>query len=250
MGGSAEQIKPPQMSVAFESMAQTGKTEMREVTGIRTDNPEEDSKNISGRAIALKQASSETGVSLQHMNLDYSIQILGNFLSVLISSTNVYSMREITMLIEDKRLLDPKLLQEARQLVASQLGIEMPEPIDFNQNEIMAMPEQDAFAITQNLEKIENQRKQIMAMIDEQAKPLAISALVDALRNPSKGKYFASVSTSVSAPSSRFRQFAEMLELSSALKEASGTPLPPKYIVEASDAPNKEQILEDMGVMS
>jgi len=250
MGGSATQIQPPQMSVAYESMAQTGKIEMREVTGIRTDNPEKDNENLSGRAIALKQASSETGVSLQHMNLDYSIQIMGNFLSILISSTNVYSMREITMIIEEKRLLDPALLEESRFLVASQLGIGIPEPIDFNQNEIMGMPEQEAFAVTQNLEKMEKQRQKIMKMIDEQAKPLAIAALVDALRNPAKGKYFATVSTSASAPSSRFRQFAEMLELSQALKESSGAPLPPKYIVEASDAPNKEKILEDMGVMS
>jgi len=184
------------------------------------------------------------------MNLDYSIQIMGNFLSILISSTNVYSMREITMIIEEKRLLDPALLEESRFLVASQLGIGIPEPIDFNQNEIMGMPEQEAFAVTQNLEKMEKQRQKIMKMIDEQAKPLAIAALVDALRNPAKGKYFATVSTSASAPSSRFRQFAEMLELSQALKESSGAPLPPKYIVEASDAPNKEKILEDMGVMS
>jgi hypothetical protein len=250
VGGSAEQIKPPTMSVAYESMAQTGKTEMREVTGIRTDNPEKDQKELSGRAIALKQASSETGVSLQHMNLDYSIQIMGNFLSILISSTNVYSMREITMIIEEKRLLDPALLEEARFLVASQLGIGIPEPVDFNQNEIMGMEESKAFAVTQSLEALEKKRQKIMKMIDEQAKPLAISALVDALRNPSKGRYFATVSTSQSAPSSRFRQFAEMLELSQALVESSGTPLPAKYIVEASDAPNKEKILEDMGVMS
>lgn len=250
MGGSAKKIDPPRMSTSFEHMAETGKVEMREVTGIRTDNPEKDNKDLSGRAIALKQASAETGVSLQHMNLDYSLQLMGNLLSTLISSTRVYSMREITMVIEEKRLLDPQLLQEARAIVAQSLGIQIPEPVDFDPNRIMQMEQQEAHAVTQSLEALAKKRQQVIDMIDEQAKPMAIAALVDAMRNPAKGRYFASVSTSASAPSARFKAFAEMLDLSKALQESSGVALPAKYIVRASDAPDKEEILEDLGAVA
>ena len=248
VGGVATQIKPPQMSQAYEHLAQTGKMELREVTGIRTDNPEQDKHNMSGRAIALKQASGETGVSLTHMNLDYSIKILGTFLSLIISSKNVYSMREITMLVEEKNLLDQQLLQEARMMVSQSLGIEIPEAVDFDPNQIMGMPQEEAHAVTQSLEGMEKNRQKIMEMIDNEARPLAIAALVDAMRNPSKTHYFASVTTSAHAPSARYKQFAETLELSQALMESSGVPLPPEFIIEASDAPNKDKILEKMGV--
>lgn len=249
VGGTAEKIDPPQMSKSYEILAQSGKSELKEVTGIRTENPEEDKHNQSGRAIALKQSSAETGVSLQHLNLDYSIKTLGTFLSTLLSTVRVYSMREITMLVEEKRLLDPQLLQEARAMVSQMMGIEIPEPVDFNPEQIMQMEQGEAQAVTASLEKLEENRKKIIQMIDEQAKPMAIAALVDAMRNPDKNHYFATVSTSAHAPSARFRQFAETLELSQALRE-SGAVLPPEFIVEASDAPNKEKILESIGAMS
>ena len=58
---------------------------------------------------------------------------------------------------------------------------------------------------------------------------------------------FASVTTSASAPSARYRQFAETVELNDIMIKSGMPPLPPKQIIEASDVPNKEQILEQMG---
>jgi len=247
-GGSVKKIDAAQLSTAHENLTQIGKGEFREITNLRTDAPERDQEDLSGRAIALKKESSETGISPILLNFDYSLNILGNYLSTLIRVTEVYSLREIKMVVEEKRLIDPKLLEEARMMVAMQLGIEIPQPAPFSKDAIMNMPVEQAEAATQQLEQLEAARQQVLASIDEIAKPIVIAGMVDAMRSPTNGRYFASVSTSASAPSARYRQFAETVELNDIMIKSGMPPLPPKQIIEASDVPNKEQILEEMGV--
>jgi len=247
-GGKVDKIDPAPLSNAHENLTQIGKGEFREITNMRTDAPERDQEDLSGRAIALKKESSETGISPILLNFDYSLNILGNYLSTVIRTTKVYSLREIKMVVEEKRLVDPKLLDEARQMVAMQLGIQIPEPERFSKDQIMNMPVEQAEAATAQLEKLEQARQQVIATIDEIATPMVIAGMVDALRNPINGRYFASVTTSASAPSARYRQFAETVELNDIMIKSGLPPLPPKRIIEASDVPNKEAILEEMGV--
>ncbi len=246
-GGQVQRIEPANMSVGYRTVIESYKQVLREISNIRTEQPEKDQQDMSGRAIALKQQASVTGVSGVLNNYDYSLHLAGNYIATVIRATKIYSLREIRMIVEEKRLLDPQLLAEMRQVAAQMMGKEVPSPYPVNQTRVMAMPPEQREQYVGELESLEATRQHVLETIDQVAKPLAVQAMVEGLRNPVAGRYYASVSLSSAAPTARFRQFAETMEVNQALREGGGPGLPPDVIVEASDLPNKEKVLSQMG---
>jgi hypothetical protein len=240
-GGSVEQLNAPPYSTGYREEAQNMKNTMREITGIRTGQPEHESTQISGRALAIKEQNSRTGTSSIFANFDYSYSLFGTLLSTVIQTTPVYSEREISMIVEDEKLLDPQLLNESRIAVSQAIGIVIPPPVEFNQADIMNLPEGEAEQQVKQIEALEQERQMIIAEIDKQAKPLAIRSMIAALRNPIAGRYYATAVTSSSSPTARFREWSEVLEVNQALIESAQMPLSRDTIIEASDLPNKER---------
>lgn len=247
-GGEVEQITPAPLPVAYANLTEIAKTEVREVTNIRTEQPEKDIKTMSGIAIAQKQEASITGISPILSNFDYSLHLLGNLLATVIRSTHVYSLEEISKIVDEKNLLDSKLISEARFVASQMMGIQIPEPINFSIAMLSAMQPEDAELMQQKLKDADRAREAVLAKLDTIAKPIAIQALVDAMRNLRAGRYNTTVTTSPASPTFRMKQFAETLEINEMLIKSMQPPLPAKFIIEASDLPNKEQILAEMGV--
>ena len=245
-GGNVESIQPPPLDKAHETMVQVGKQELQEITGIRTERPQGAGAREGWQTVTLKQEASQTGTSPITHNFDHSLHILGGLLDLIVTNTKVYALNEITSIVEDKDLIDPQLLNEMRHMVAASMGIQVPEPIEVNNQQIMEMPEVQRENFVNELERAEIERQSIIQQIDGIAKPIVIQTMLDAMRNPRKGQYYASVSTSQAAPSARVRQQAETLEVNAQLINAGYPGIPPKYIIENSDMPRKEEILADM----
>jgi hypothetical protein len=247
-GSDSVEKKEPATMPDFIPMAQMGMDLMRQVTNIRTEEPEKDSKMLSGRAILAKQQGSITGVAPVFANFDYSLALLGRLIATVIRATPVYSDSEIKEIIEEERLLDPDLLGECRATVAAAMGFELPEPPEAP-DLMMAttMQPQQIKTIKDQYTRHMANYDRFMAAIDAKAKPMAITALIDAMRNPRRGRYNCRVSLSPQALTTRTRNLMEISEINEMLLLNQQPPLTDKYIIEASDLPKKEEMLSERG---
>jgi len=246
-GGFVEKITPSPMP-HFEHFTQLGREEIREVSNIRTERPEEDTKQLSGRAILAKQQGSLTGVSPVFANFDYSMSIFGNLTAAVLRANPIYSDDEIKEIIEDERLTDPELLQECRQAVATAVGIVLPPPppaLDVFM--LQGLPPHQLSLLKGQYERHLQDYQRLIERIDKQARPMAIQALIDALRNARRGRYNCRVALAPQSLTSRTRELLEMVEVNEMLIASQYQPLPEKVILEACDLRSKDEILSLRG---
>lgn len=243
-----EQIRPPNVP-PLEQLTRAGIEELPLVSNIRTEEPQRDSKEQSGRLVFLKQQSSQTGVSPVYANLDYSLLMFGKLVASVIRAKPVYSDGEIKQIVEEKRLLDPALLDECRQAVATAMGFPMPQPPE--PPDILVASQLDPTQVSKIKTQYERHLanyQQAIAAIDAKAKPMAMQALIDAMRNARKGRYNCRVSLAPESVTVRARNLMEIAEVNQLLITSGGRPLSEKVILEATDLPAKDQILAERGL--
>jgi len=255
-GGEAEKIQPAGMP-DFIPMATMGLDLMRQASNIRTEEPNRDQKELSGRAILAKQQGSITGVSPAFSNFDYSLALFGKVLTHVIRACPVYSNAEIKEIIEEDKLIDPQLLEECRAAVWMMVGPqgpdgqavpfpEKPQPPDMMM--AASLPPDKVKTSTDAYVRTMAAYDQFIAAIDAQAKPMAIQMMIDAVRNPRRGRYNCRVSLSPQALTVRERTLREIVEINTMLIESGYPPLSREYVLENSDLPNIEQESEPKGV--
>jgi len=246
-GGAVSRIDAVPFPSGMEGMIGIAKDEARFITNIRKEAPDIDKKRMSGYALSLLDAQSKQGTSGILLNFDHSTNMLGTLVRAAICGTDVYTDGEIARVIEEKNLLDPKLLDEARVAVSQATQIPIPQVPQVNKAELATMPPEEREDLVKTLERTAQTKSAMMAKIDEMAKPMAIKALIGAMRNVQAGRYYASVATSPSSPTARLQRFQDTLEMAKVFREL-GIMLPPETILEASDLPGKEKLLAKMGV--
>jgi len=243
-GDYVEKIQPAPVP-QLEHLTQMGREELREVSNIRTENPEHEHKQMSGRAILAKQQGTLQGVSPIMANFDYSLAIFGKLCAAVIRANPVYSDAEIQEIIEAKRLIDPKLLQECREAVATAVFARPlpppPKPLDPFALQGLA-PHQVGQAKSQYERHVATYQN-LIEQIDRHARPMAIRALIDALRNARRGRYNCRVALSPASVTSRMRELLEVNEVNEMLLASGYQPLPEQVILEATDLHDKEEIL-------
>ncbi len=249
-GGSIEQIKPPDYPIALDAASQRAVEYLKMVSNIRTEDPNLQKTGESGRAIVLKQQASLTGSAPMFGLYDYSQSIGGNLLIEIIRHNDIYSRDEIREIIDEEDLIDPELMQQARQMVVEQFeqqGLAIPQVPDPPDPAVLASvpPELQEKAIRDFQEAVQLDQ-QLIQMIDAQARPIAISLLLDQIQDWKKGTYNTKVSLSQFATTFRIARQAEVFELSNAFAQGGQLPLPRETLVEATDIGDKEKILEDM----
>jgi len=260
-GGMAEKIEPSTFPAGLDLISDKSKGEIRECSNIRTENPEQDTQQQSGRAILAKQANSQTGISPVLKNYDWSLRIFGNLGVNIIRCSGCYSDDEIKAMIEESGLIDDEMLHQARVLVVASLGIAFPEdppipnPASFmppaGQKGAPQPPQGPTPEMLNDIGKLYVEQKQtyeaLMGAIDEIAKPMAIQTLIDALRNPIAGRYHCTVALSPYSLTERLHKMVNLAETNQLLIASGSQPLSDKYILKASDLANKEEILKDRG---
>ncbi len=246
-GDFIERIEPANLP-PVEALAETGKSEIREVVNLHTDAPEDEPKNMSGFALRIKQQKGITGVSPVLANYDYSVKLWGQLLSAVIRANPVFSDSEIKEIVEEKNLLDPQLLQECRQAVATAFGQVLPQPPEpLDPLMVQALDPAKAMEVKKQAQQHRLNYDMAMAAIDAKAKPMAIAALIDAMRNARRGRYQARVSLSAESMTQRARTLMEIAEINTLLVGNGQQPLSDEYIIDNSDLPHKEDVLAQRG---
>ena len=234
----------------LDRMSEIAKENLKLISNVRTEDPSFDNKNMSGKAIALKQLNSQTGQASVFANFDYALRIFADLIVEIIRANDIYSPDEIRAIVEEDDLLDAELMEQAREQVRQilqQSGVEIPEPPQMPQGGVMgAVPDPMQIAATQ-------QEMMLFAKfnmtVDKLARPIAEDMLMEEIGNLRKGRYTTKVTVSSYAPTMRMAEYAEVMELNKVLLESRLPPLSRKQLIEASDVKNKDQILQEDAAM-
>ncbi len=249
-GGSIEQIAPPPYPIALDATTQRGLEFLKLASNVRTEDPNLQKTGESGRAIVLKQQAAAVSSAPMFGLYDYSTSIAGNLLIEIIRRNDIYSRDEIREIIDTEDLIDPVLMNQARQLVVQQFeqaGLPIPQVADAPDAAVLAsVPRELQDKAIRDFQESVALDRQLVQMIDAQARPIAISLLLDQLDDWKKGTYNTKVSLSRFAVTYRLAKQAEVFELSRAFAEGGQMPLPRQTLVEASDIADKEKVLEDI----
>jgi len=243
-----EKIKPNPYPVGFERFTEQAIEHMKLVLGVRTEDPTTAKDRVMG-AIALKQQAALTGLASEFRNHDYSMSIEGNLLIEIIRNNDIYSEDEIRAVVEEQDLIDAELMGQAQQMMVQQFEAagypipEQPGPPDMNVLQQFA-PEVQQVAMNQYQQETEVYQ-QLMARIDEAARPIAEQLLFEELKNIKKGKYNTKVTLSPMAPTFRIARSLELFELNETLLKNAQAPISRKILVESTDVNQKEEIIEE-----
>jgi len=244
-----EKIDPNPYPVGFERFTEQGIEHAKLVLNVRTEDPTFDTKNMSGKAIALKQHSSLTGSASSFRNHDYTMSIEGNLIVEIIRNVGIYSEDEIRAVVEEEDLIDAELMGQARQMIIQQFEAagypipEQPSPPDMNLLQQFA-PEIQQVMMNQYQQESEVFQK-LMTRIDEAARPIAEQLLFEEIKKIKKGKYNTKVTLSPMAPTFRIAKSMELFELNETLLKNAQVPISRRLLVEATDVDNKEEIIEE-----
>ena len=240
-GGAVEKSQPKLNTGGLERFAEIAKENLKLISNVRTEDPSFDSKNMSGKAIALKQLNSQTGQASIFQNFDYALNLFGRLIDEIIMANDIYSPDEIRAIVEADDLIDTGLMLEARDEVERQLeqsGIEIPEPppslsVNPSPEEVAANHQQAILydRMTRSLDKL--------------ARPIAEDMLLAEIRNIRRGRYTTKVTLSAYAPTMRMIEQAEYAELNKALVESGHPPLSRQRLIQASDVKDKDEILQE-----
>jgi len=237
-GGNIEKSQSKPYLSGIDKFVEMAKENLKLITNVRSEDPSFDSKNMSGKAIALKQMNSQTGQASVFHNYDYALNLFGTVIDEIITANDIYSPDEIRAIVETDDLIDAEMMSQARQSVMQifeQSGIQLPEPQQFQQtDEVMPEMQQEIASF-----------KKLTEAIDELARPIAEDMLMEEIKNLRKGRYTTKVALSPYSLTSRMGEQTENTELNKALIESGHAPLSRKQLIESSDVKNKTEILAE-----
>ena len=242
--GHAEKIKPNELSNHL-FFAEKAAQNMQETANVRLEKPEFDTKQMSGKAIDLKQRNALKGSNVMFANFDLSFQIFATLVIELIRNPrlNLYSDAEIREIVSKAELVDKDLIEQAAEILRGQ-GVEMPPPpADIQQYLQMAQIDP---AIMQGASQVAQQHledyQKTQQQYEQVVRGMAEQMLLDELRNLQKGRYSIKVDSAPMSPTRRMLN-AAMLEEFDARRPGI---IPGRRIIEASDLPNKDDIAEEV----
>lgn len=247
-GGKVEKLEANQFPAGYDLITERGSKHIAEISNVRLESPQTDKDRVAA-AIRLKQASAFTGSASLFGNYDYTIELLGTLIVALLRKTDTFSEDEIRAVVDDEDLIDAQLLAQARQLVVQQFGVagyqipEQPTPPDMNMMQQFA-PEVQQAMMNQYQQEL-GVYQQLMAQIDEVARPIAEQLLFAELKNLQKGRYGIKVSLAPMAETMKTVKALEKFELNKVLIESGHHPLSRKTLIQAVDPSDMEAILAE-----
>jgi len=244
-GGEISKITETPYPAGSERTEEQSIKNLHLISGVRTEDSSYDKSNLSGKALIAKQQSSQICNSPILQNFDYSQAIFNNLIVEIIRRKKIYSLDEILEIVDSDKMIDGKLMDEARQTVTQELeqrGIKLPEhPAEINP-EAMQLDQSYAQNYLADLELM----KKTNEIIDQLARPIAMDLLYKEISNLTKGRYNTVVTMSPYSPTMKMVEMSEALEISEILQKTGQPPLPFQRIIRASDISDKEEIIREM----
>lgn len=243
-GNKVERLTPEFANMQLAEITDRSTQHISEIANVRLEEQNWDKKELSGRAIALKQESTMTGSAVLFKNYDWTMEILGRFLVEGLIHAGTTNAAEIESLIDEEELIDAALLDESRAMLMEQYyggPVPVPEPPD----PVMVEGLDPATRMRWWTDYKEEERlySEIMREIDEQAVPLAKAMLLDEFDNLPKGRYGVKIGLAESAVTHRQMNFVELMEIHKALVESGVPGIPRDVLIKASDVSYKDEIL-------
>jgi hypothetical protein len=249
-GNRVDKIEPNPYPTGYDILTQRGKENMREIAQVRLEAPE--SGKESGKALAIREQQSLKTKGIIFRNWNQTNIIIANVLVELIRNTNVYSDDEILAIMDQEELIDAEILDEAKAIVINQLreqGQEIPTPPQAPNPIRMANAAPEFQARTLEVFQAESESyTSFVNQVEAMAKPIAQEIILKLLRGMQQGRYGVKVDTSPMAPTMRFARNLEVMTLDRQLIEGGRQGVSREHLIEASDVPNKEEIIAETPV--
>lgn len=252
-GGSLEKIAPNQMPAGHMEMAKQFSQDAKEVPGVNDALLGYDTgRNESGRAIDLKQRQGMTTQQPLFNNFDATLRIFGNFILRAIQNTGVYSESEIREIIGQSNLISDENKMEAEAELKEKIGGGLPEPTDPRM--LMPNPTQMAVLKPEDMSRAMQSARsgiqsagmylekypQLLSKWTDIVERVAEDKMIRDLKESRVSDYWIKVTLSPSSQTTRMATLSEMAEVSDRYPGV----IPPDVFVEATDLPNKEQIIK------
>ncbi len=228
-----------------EVFTQQAMNNVKTITG-RLDIPESNEKSLSGKAKLVDVQKTQQGSMSIFSNYNYTLSIFGNLIVEIIRKNDIFSDDEILATVDGDDLIDAELLDQAKQIVLAQIQenggeiLSQPEPI----NPIRARyapPEMQAEMIEKFQEDVAI-FQQFVEGVEAMAIPIARQLLIELIHNMKIGKYNTKITMSPMAETMRAIKAAQTFELQRLLLESADVGLDGEDLIDATDAPNKEQL--------
>ena len=243
-GGFVERLKQPDFP-QFERFTQLAMDNVKTITG-RLDLPEKDPKALSGRAKFLDIQKTQQGSMAVFLNWNYSLAIFGDTLIDIIRKNDIFTDEEIREIVDVEDLIDTEFMAQATQLVRQQmeqLGVKLPEePTPINPNLLQVAEPVVQQTMINGFQEEAQIFQQIQQQINQLAIPVAQGRLIDSIQTMKRGKYSTKVTISPAAETMRAVKAVEIFELQKLLIESQDVGLDGDDLIDATDAPNKEQL--------
>jgi len=240
--GDVQKIEQNPYPVGFDIVAEKSLEHMARISNVRREDPTFDRKNVPGVVLAMKREASQTGSAPTQMRFNWTREMVGRMVIEYIIHSKVYSPQEIDTIVDKEDLVDPALLDKAREIIKISLGdedLEMPVPPD--ETILIRLPlerqEAEIRAYKEEVKQFDN----VMGEIDELATPIAITMLHDEMDKLGQGGYGIKVALSQSSLTYRQTKRLETIELNDSLVNSGQQPLSRKTMIAASDIVNKQE---------
>lgn len=248
-GGTLEKIPQNEFPIGFDIITERSKQNMREISQVQLVQPVSGQKE-SGKAKQIDEIRTLRTKGIIFRNWNQTNVMFANLLIEMIRNTEIFSDDEIMAIIDEDDLIDPRIFEEAKQIVLNQIEQmgqqipdqpEPPNPITARN----ATPELQA----QLLEGFQTEMaafQEFVEGVEAAATPIARDIMLRLLRKMQTGRYGIKVDTSPAAPTLRMIRGIEIRELNAALLEGGQPGVSRKQMVEATDVQNKDEIIADV----
>ena len=244
-GGSVERLEPPPFPT-FEVFTQRAMDNVKTITG-RLDVPESNQKALSGKAKFLDIQKTQQGSMSIMSNWNYSLAILGDLIVDIIRKNDIFSEDEIRAIVDKDDLLDDDIFDQAKGIIINQIRkqggeiLEQPQPP--NQIRVRNAPPEIQANILDKFQEEMALFSQFVNQVEAAAVPIAEEIMLKLIHSMKVGKYNTKVTTSPMAETMRTIKAAETFELQRVLRETGDVGLNGEDLIEATDVPNKEQLI-------
>jgi hypothetical protein len=234
-GGNIKKIEPNQLSVGHIALAERSGQDIKDITLVNNQMQGIDSGRAeSGIAIKLKQRQGQMGIEPILDNLDWTLKLVGSMGVEYIRKTDVYTDEEIKKIIDESKLIDPEVMEEAEQRFSISPDVQQPD-----QNLMAIMTPEDQ-------QKIMSKHDEYAGKLDENwgsvVRLEAIQMFLEQMRSDDKGIYGIKVDLSPEAPTVKM---ANQMELSDIAAAYPGR-IPVGVVIKNSSLTNKDEIAQEV----
>lgn len=249
-GAPPMKIQPLQVPDAYLKAGMLGAQDMKEISGVNDENlGYKTGSGMSGYAIERKQAEGLIANEIIFGNLSRSSVIFGTLLAQALRCGGYYGYEEVKALIDEEDLISGPVLKEALTRVGPPPQPPTPpnqQALQFAQQRFGPRGQELAAAVSMEYQKALEQFQQAQNLHQEKVRAAGEQVVMEGLRDIKVGRYGTKVVESPTTPTMRAATFEQM----AALDKMRPGQLPFDELVEASDIPNKERIIEKLKVQN